>query len=538
MKKYFALFMTFCMGMSSVAFAAAPSVTKINAGEYKSYAVLSDGSLYTWGFGHGYDTITAEIPKESWSSTPVKTDSGIAAAGAVNQGTQWKIKTDGSYWQDSEYWDAPEKYFNNAVAAEGNYVLLSDGTLWHLDTYDGVEKVTSNVKDFSIYIDTQLVVLKQDGSAWIYDKYYEDPFGFKAKTGELTKFMDDVIDLEVGAANLYVLKKDGSLWGWGDNMYGQLGKGYASDYNEPNDKIGYRIMDNVASIETGVGGTSVFAIKEDGSLWAWGNGTLGVLGVGTKGTIKYYENTARYTGKMSTPAKVMDDVVAVSSNLHTLILKKDGSLWACGDNSGYAVGDGTKLKLDRIGDHSQDRPEPVKISLGVTTGEYTAPSKFIDVQTGAYYRKPVDWAVEKNITSGTSSNTFSPDQTCTRGQIITFLWRAAGSPAPRGTASFADVNQNMYYAKAVAWAAEKGMADGVRFDPDAPCTREMAVEFMWKYAGSPDAAKASFADVSAEAVDWAVAEGITSGTSATTFSPDQTCTRGQIVTFLHRGFGK
>ena len=537
MKKFLALFMTFCMGMSSVAFAAAPSITKINAGAYKSYAVLSDGSLYTWGFGNPYDTGSVEVKKGQWSSTPVKTESGIAAAGDVTQGVQWKIKTDGSYWQDSEYWDAPKKYFSNAVAAEWNYVLLSDGTLWLYDYYD-TKKVASNVKDFSVYTSSTFVVLKQDGSAWIWNPYYEDPFGFKAEKGVLTKFMDGVIDLEVGTANLYVVKKDGSLWGWGDNMYGQLGKGYASDYNEPNDKIGYRIMDNVASIETGVGGTSVFAIKKDGSLWAWGNGTHGVLGVGTKGSIKYNENFHFYNGKMPSPTKVMDDVAAVSSDLHTLILKKDGSLWACGNNTGYEIGDGAKLTLGRGPDYSQDRIEPVKISLPVSTRKYVEPSKFIDVRTGAYYCEPVDWAVDKNITSGTSSNTFSPDQTCTRGQIITFLWRAAGSPAPRGTASFADVNQNMYYAKAVAWAAEKGMADGVRFNPDAPCTREMAVEFMWKYAGSPDAAKASFADVSAEAVDWAVAEGITSGTSATTFSPDQTCTRGQIVTFLHRGFGK
>ena len=369
--------MTFCMGMSSVAFAAAPSITDINAGEYKSYAVLSDGSLYTWGFGHSYDTLGVEVKKCQWSSTPLKTDSGIAAAG----GDQWKIKTDGSYWVHSEYNNSNKKWFSNAVAAEGSYVLLSDGTMWYYDYY-GTKKIASNVKDFSVYTDNQFVVLKQDGSAWISNLYYEDPFGFKAEKGVLTKFMDGVIDLEVGNANLYVLKKDGSLWGWGDNMYGQLGKGYASDYNEPNDKIGYRIMDNVASIETGVGGTSVFAIKKDGSLWAWGNGTNGVLGVGTKGSIKYYENTAKYTGKVAAPTKVMDDVAAVSSDLHTMILKKDGSLWACGDNSGYEIGDGAKLTLSPWADHSQDRIEPVKISLPVSTGKYVEPSKFVDVRTG------------------------------------------------------------------------------------------------------------------------------------------------------------
>lgn len=161
---------------------------------------------------------------------------------------------------------------------------------------------------------------------------------------------------------------------------------------------------------------------------------------------------------------------------------------------------------------------------------------FKDVKQSAWYAEPVAWAVEESITNGTSDTAFSPNSTCTRGQIITFLWRAAGSPEPSGTAAFTDVTADAYYAKATAWAAEKGMADGETFAPADPCTREMAVEFMWKYAGSPDAADASFTDVTSDAVNWAVAEGVTNGTTDTTFSPDSTCTRGQIVTFLYRAF--
>ena len=163
---------------------------------------------------------------------------------------------------------------------------------------------------------------------------------------------------------------------------------------------------------------------------------------------------------------------------------------------------------------------------------------FQDVKQSAWYADPVAWAVEKSITNGTSDTAFSPNSTCTRGQIITFLWRAAGSPEPSGTAAFTDVTADAYYAKATAWAAEKGMADGETFAPADPCTREMAVEFMWKYAGSPDAADASFTDVTSDAVNWAVAEGVTNGTTDTTFSPDSTCTRGQIVTFLYRAFAE
>ena len=135
----------------------------------------------------------------------------------------------------------------------------------------------------------------------------------------------------------------------------------------------------------------------------------------------------------------------------------------------------------------------------------------------------------------TSDTTFSPDDTCTKAQIITFLWRAAGSPEPQNAAAFSDVAADAYYAKATAWAAENGMAEGSTFEPEAPCTRLMAVEFMWKQAGSPSAAQAGFTDVTSNAVNWALEQGVTSGTSDTMFSPDDTCTRGQIVTFLFRG---
>ena len=163
---------------------------------------------------------------------------------------------------------------------------------------------------------------------------------------------------------------------------------------------------------------------------------------------------------------------------------------------------------------------------------------FSDVAADAYYTEPVAWAVAQGITSGTTSTTFSPSNACTRAQIITFLWRAAGSPESEAPCAFTDVKADAYYAQAVAWAAENGMVSGSTFSPDAPCTRLMAVEFMWKQAGSPDAADANFTDVSSDAVNWAVEAGVTGGTTAATFSPDTTCTRAQIVTFLYRAFAE
>ncbi len=168
----------------------------------------------------------------------------------------------------------------------------------------------------------------------------------------------------------------------------------------------------------------------------------------------------------------------------------------------------------------------------------TSQPLFSDVPSSAYYYDSVKWAVENGITNGTSTTTFSPNQNCTRAEIITFLWRAAGSPSVEHIYGTWDVTVDKYYFTAVQWAAEKDMIPHFEnFYPNSPCTRLMAVDFMWKCAGSPKAPSAGFSDVSSSAVDWAVATGVTNGTSAQTFSPNSTCTRAEIATFLYRAWG-
>lgn len=167
---------------------------------------------------------------------------------------------------------------------------------------------------------------------------------------------------------------------------------------------------------------------------------------------------------------------------------------------------------------------------------------FSDVTEKDYFADPVVWAVEKKITSGTGGGKFSPGQTCTQAQILTFLWRAKGSPEPAGTAVLPGVEAGAYYYKAALWAKEQGMI-GDEFAAGAPCTRAMAVTYLWKQAGSPAAPAASFTDVPsgadyAQAVAWAVEQKVTSGTGNNQFSPARTCTRGQIATFLYRTFAK
>ena len=168
---------------------------------------------------------------------------------------------------------------------------------------------------------------------------------------------------------------------------------------------------------------------------------------------------------------------------------------------------------------------------------------FYDVPNDSFYYEAVKWAAGKNIASGVGNNLFAPDQPCTRAQIVTFLWRAAGSPEPENSGSFSDVPASAYYAKAVAWAVENGITTGTgdgMFSPDAVCTRAQAVTFLWRYEKAPVASRSNpFTDVAADsyyadAVLWAVKEDISKGTTNTTFSPDADCTRAQIVTFLWR----
>ena len=175
---------------------------------------------------------------------------------------------------------------------------------------------------------------------------------------------------------------------------------------------------------------------------------------------------------------------------------------------------------------------------------YTKPSSnpFSDVRVGDYFEQPVEWALKKGITTGTSATTFSPNDTCTKAQIITFLWRAMGSPATESANPYNDVSETDYYYNAALWAHEKGIVSGNSFEGGTPCTRASTVIYLWKAKGSPidNETTIIFEDLPTDeeltnAVKWAFKYNVTSGTSLFTFAPDATCTRGQIATFLYRG---
>ena len=206
--------------------------------------------------------------------------------------------------------------------------------------------------------------------------------------------------------------------------------------------------------------------------------------------------------------------------------------------------DGNRLSLSDKGDGKYTFTMPDgKVTVDASFSKIAATINFRDVKQSDYYYDAVQWAVEKGITEGTSATTFSPDASCTRAQMVTFLYRAAGSPAPRSTVNpFTDVSVSDYYYNAVLWAVENGITTGVsadRFAPGATVSRAQTVTFLYRANGSPAANGASFGDVAADeyyanAVAWAVQNGITTGTGNGKFTPNAPCTRSQIVTFLYR----
>ena len=235
---------------------------------------------------------------------------------------------------------------------------------------------------------------------------------------------------------------------------------------------------------------------------------------------------------------------AVGGSTVTITVKPD---------SGYTLGgitvtdsEGNELSLTDNGNGAYTFTMPSgKVEIHVTFTEDGSLNPFQDVPSDAYYFEAVNWAVANNVTNGTSETTFSPNVGCTRAQVVTFLWRAAGQPEPTGgTNPFADVKEGTYYYKAVLWAVEKGITNGTSettFDPDETCTRGQIVTFLWRREGkpAPTGANNPFADVKpsayfGSAVLWAVEMGITNGTSETTFEPNEDCTRAQVVTFLWR----
>ena len=256
------------------------------------------------------------------------------------------------------------------------------------------------------------------------------------------------------------------------------------------------------------------------------------------------------TYSVSTPSKTEHGTVTVSPKSAS---KGDTVTVTVKPDSGYVLEtltvtdkNGNELTLKDKGNGKYTFTMPAgKVEVKATFMEDNSMLNFFyDVPNNAYFYEAVKWAVENGITTGVGNDLFAPEQPCTRAQIVTFLWRAAGSPEPKAMSSFADVSTDAYYAKAVAWAVENGITTGTgdgKFSPDATCTRAQSVTFLFRAIGKLVDSKAEFSDVLtdsyyANAVAWAVENGVTNGIGDGLFGPDNSCTRAQIVTFLFRAY--
>ena len=273
------------------------------------------------------------------------------------------------------------------------------------------------------------------------------------------------------------------------------------------------------------------------------------------GTVTYVE-PSYYSGSSSDPTysvtvdKTENGSVTVSPKSAS---KGDTVTITVKPDSGYVLEtltvtdkNGNELTLKDKGDGKYTFTMPAgKVEVKATFMEDNSMLNFFyDVPNNAYFYEAVKWAVENGITTGVGNDLFAPEQPCTRAQIVTFLWRAAGSPEPKTASSFTDVPANAYYAKAVAWAVENGITNGMTettFAPDATCTRGQSVTFLYRALKGSASGSTNFTDVKsdafyADAINWAVANNVTNGTSNTTFSPNADCTRAEIVTFLYRAY--
>ena len=310
-------------------------------------------------------------------------------------------------------------------------------------------------------------------------------------------------------------------------------------YADPSD------LSKVMTPDTGKAGTYAIVVTKGGTgsnnyAPTFVNGTLTIASRPSGGVVAvtYPVNVPGETERGSVSSNVKN--ASKGSTVTITVEPEDGFQLA---DLTVTDKDGNELPLTDKGDGKYTFTMPAgKVEVNATFAEKIETSPFADVSTDAYYYEAVKWAAEQGITGGVGGGLFAPDQSCTRAQIVTFLWRAAGSPEPKSMRSFSDVPEDSYYAKAVAWAVENGITVGTSattFSPDATCTRAQGVTFLFRAAKASADGAPAFRDVAADAyyaaaVKWATDNSVTNGIGGGLFGSDNDCTRAQIVTFLWR----
>ena len=574
------IFLTFTV----TAFGLDNTVKQIEAGNKYTFVLTNDGTLYGCGNNsHGVLGPDVEMINDGsvWNvvARPAKIAEGVKAV-ATNTNIMWN----NFYYMENGVFK--QKYVGDhclILMENGDLYAQGDNAFGQLgqgdeSTYEGMQFVMSGVQKISAgdafsvcitedgdlyfwgkmqnqqsdggdyaqvltpyylgsdFVDVDaggghIAAIDKNGNVWTTGCRYDGACGDGKTQGtsiELVNVFSGAVKVSAGQTHTLVLTSSGDVYGWGSNHSYQLGQYIPPEQAYVYDKCFSTpvfVMDDAIDIEAGY--FNSFVVKSNGDLWGFGTNYDGQLGIG-------------YTNYNGAPIKTATDVKSVSVGYkYTIILKNDGTTYATGNNYYYNFGNGSKLYNELCWTPALLTASPV-----LDPGE----TPFVDVDKSAYFYESVLWAVENRITAGTTPTTFSPEMLCTRGQIVTFLWRAAGSETPIIVNQYKDTDKNAYYFTAMRWCSENNICPpyeetNYRFYPNDNCTRAMAVEFMWRYAGCPDydPRYLPFYDVNknetyAKAVAWALDTGITQGVSETSFNPNGTCTRAQIVTFLQRLF--
>lgn len=451
---------------------------------------------------------------------------------------------------------AAGSYFSACVTEDGElywwgYLVQQLGGNEVANTFDP-EKVGSGFVDVEAGTCT-LTALKEDGTVWTMGSSAHGARG-DGETDHLTRNPEQVfsgaVEIAAGENHTLVRTAAGDVYGWGDNSSQQLlphqlqgeyvydAEGYIIEAPE-------RFYDQYTTPVYIMGGAKDIEAHHNNSYVIKTNGDLYTMGSTYDGQFGIDVNPILGEDLILPAVKTAANVKQVSGGYcTTYILKEDGSTHAAGNNYYYNFGNGTFIY------HQNFWTPAFFTALPVHDPDSMA---FTDVKESDWFYAPVKWAVENNVTSGTGDGTtFSPNSICSRAQIITFLWAASGRETGFGsTFHVTDLYKSDWYYNAVYWATTRpttgtpvsGHLTDSKFRPNDPCTRAMAVEFIWRAMGSPayDTSSLPFTDVKptdsyAQAVAWALDNGVTSGTSATTFGPNVTCTRSQIATFLYQAY--
>ena len=558
------LALSLVLGLPAGASGLAPAPeTPLAAGSYLSAYLTEDGELYTCGHNDGYQlgyehTNAANHVQNEFVKVMddvVAVDFGWNQAAAItSDGSLWMWGSTGfgqlGFESSEDYQTTPRKVMDGVaqVSCGGNFtaVVKTDSSLWTFGYgYGGLlgngQEVGESAQPQHILDDvvqvscgaTCAAAIQTDGSLWTWGNNPSGQLGFETDIqggGVGARAADQCTPhkilesgaayIECGNSSMALIKTDGSLWTWGN---GPLGDGTRESTSEHQ-----HILDDVVQVSLSMDGSSAYyAIQSDGSLWAWGSNGSGSLGFKSGNVSGQYLQTI--------PRKLLDGVAAVATGgIHTIALMTDGSLWAWGFDNCGAQGRGSNISICYSPSKVLDN---VRSASGAqeTTQETAEGAGFTDVSSSDYFAQAVGWAVTNGITQGTGGGAFSPENTVTRAEAVTFLWRSAGEPEPAATASpFTDVtDSSAYYYDAVLWAVEQGITQGVgdgRFNLTGTLTYEQIFTFLCRFAGQ----SAGGAGWSAAAVNWAQDNGLTDGLAYTAAAP---CPRSDVVYCLWKQLG-